>query len=150
MKCVTSCYSENISRQGERRTENHWHIIDLKHICYATRTSLLEWQTGYFIRTAFCEAVRWNKFWNKKIHRWFRSYFWKSKEKVVPWIQTCNHYYQNESCWGKTRTDNQWHSRPLKHPLRSDVGTAWVINSVFYLNRVMRGSSIVTSNIKSN
>jgi len=32
--------------------------------------------------------------------------FEKSKEKVVRWIETCNHYYQNESRWGESRTKN--------------------------------------------
>jgi len=36
----------------------------------------------------------------------------KIKEKVVPWIETCNHYYQNESLQVKSRTKNVWHSRP--------------------------------------
>jgi len=26
LKCATSHYYENVSRQGERRTNNHWHI----------------------------------------------------------------------------------------------------------------------------
>jgi len=34
----------------------------------------LEWQTDHFIWTTSCEAVRSNKFWTKKIHRWFRSH----------------------------------------------------------------------------
>jgi len=28
-----------------------------------------------FIRTASCDAVWSNKFWNRKIHGWFRSHF---------------------------------------------------------------------------
>jgi len=46
-------------------------MADLKHIrgialpvnciCYATRTTPLEWWTDCFIWTASCEAVQWNE-----------------------------------------------------------------------------------------
>ena len=58
---------ENVRREGERQTHNHWHG-GLKLICYATRTMAFEWQTDRFIWTASSEAVRCSKFWNKKIH----------------------------------------------------------------------------------
>jgi len=48
---------------------------DLKHIRYATWMTTLEWQTDHFIWTVSCEAVRWNKCWNTKIHGWFHSHF---------------------------------------------------------------------------
>jgi len=48
---------------------------DLKRIRYATRMMLLEWQTDRFIPTTLWEVVQSNKFWNKKIHGWFHSYF---------------------------------------------------------------------------
>jgi len=35
----------------------------------------------------------------------------RSNEKVVPWIETCKHYYQNESHQGESWTENHWHSR---------------------------------------
>jgi len=37
--------------------------------------------------------------------------FEKSKEELVPWIETCNHYYQNKSCEGESLSKNHWHSR---------------------------------------
>jgi len=43
LKCATSHYHDNVNRQGERQTENHWHgTADLKHIHYTTRTPPLE------------------------------------------------------------------------------------------------------------
>jgi len=48
-----------------------WHGVDLIPICYATRSTPLEWQTDCFIWTVSCDAVRGNKSWNKKIHVWF-------------------------------------------------------------------------------
>jgi len=50
-------------------------IADLKLTCYATRMTVIEWQTDPFFWTTSCEVVRCNKFWNKKIHGWFRSHF---------------------------------------------------------------------------
>jgi len=35
----------------------------------------------------------------------------KSKEKLVPWIETCNQYHQNEIRQGESRTGNHSHSR---------------------------------------
>jgi len=49
-------------------------MADLKLICYATRTTALQSPINCFIQTASCEAVRYNKFWNKKIHGWFHSH----------------------------------------------------------------------------
>jgi len=43
--------------------------------------------------------------------------FEKSKEKVVPWIETYNHYYQNKSRQGESRTENHW--------LLSEMVTWW-------------------------
>jgi len=34
------------------------------------------------------------------------------KEKVAPWIETCNRYYQNEGHQSESRTENLWYSRP--------------------------------------
>jgi len=33
-------------------------IADLKQICYATRVTMLEWQTERFIWTALCKTVQ--------------------------------------------------------------------------------------------
>jgi len=35
----------------------------------------------------------------------------KVKEKLVPWIEICKHYYQNKSHQGESWTENHWHSR---------------------------------------
>ena len=54
-------------------------MADLKPIGCATRLAPLEWPTDRFIWNASCEAVWWNKFWNKKIYGWFHSYFLSEK-----------------------------------------------------------------------
>jgi len=41
--------------------------------------------------------------------------FEKSKEKLVSWIETCRHYYQNEIRQGESRTKNHWHSRHKRY-----------------------------------
>ena len=76
-------------RWGEPKTIG---TEDVKHVHYVTGATPLEWQTDHFIRTASWEAVQWNKFWNKKIHGWFRSHFhleWSHKETCwyVWWLQ---------------------------------------------------------------
>ena len=76
MQHASSHYYENVRHKGERWTLNHAiGMADLKLFHYASRTMAFEWQTDRFIRIASCEEVRCNKFWNKKIHGWFRSHF---------------------------------------------------------------------------
>jgi len=58
-------------------------MVDLRCIRYATRSTPFKWQTDHFIRTVSCEAVWWNKFWNKKIHGWFRSHFQNRNTKTL-------------------------------------------------------------------
>jgi len=46
---------------------NYWHgKLGIYPLSY--RSTPVEWQTECFIRTASCEAVWSNKFWNRKIH----------------------------------------------------------------------------------
>jgi len=57
--------TKTLGGEGERWTNNYGHG---RLTCYAAKTTALQWQTDCFMRTASCEAVRCNKFWNKKIH----------------------------------------------------------------------------------
>jgi len=41
-----------------------------------------------------------------------RTVLKKVKKKMVPWIETCTHYYQNESRQGESRTESLRHCRP--------------------------------------
>jgi len=42
--------------------------------------------------------------------------FEKSKEKLVTWIEMCNHYCQNKSRQGECQTKKNWHSRCKCYP----------------------------------
>jgi len=72
MQAVTITKMQSTKLRSEPSTIG---MADLKSIRYATRSTPLEWQTKRFIRTTSCKAVRWNKFWNRKIHGWFCSHF---------------------------------------------------------------------------
>jgi len=37
--------------------------------------------------------------------------------KVVSWIETCNHYYQNENHRGESWTEPQWSTLPWRRCL---------------------------------
>jgi len=63
---------KHMSPRWEANRKPAFGTADLKCICYTIRTLPLEWQTDCFIRT---EAMRSNKFWNKKTHGWFCSCF---------------------------------------------------------------------------
>jgi len=65
--------------------------------------------------------------------------FEKTKEKVVSLMETSNHYYQNKSHQGESRTENLWHSRPQTHLLRYNIDAVQMTNSMFYSNHVMQG-----------
>jgi len=80
MQAVTITKTQGAKLRGKPSTIG---IPDLKPIRYATRSTPLEWQSDCFIRTASCEAVWWNKFWNKEIHGWFRSYFQKKTGGIM-------------------------------------------------------------------
>jgi len=59
-----------------QKREAAWHgRLETYSLCYQADT--VKWQTDRFSRAASCEAIQWNKFWNKKIHRRFRSHFKK-------------------------------------------------------------------------
>jgi len=68
VQAVTIVYYENLGMkdEAERWTHNHWHgRLETYPIRYPTRTTVLEWQTDGFIRTASCKAVKQcNKLWN--------------------------------------------------------------------------------------
>jgi len=52
----------------------HWHsrLTTYPLRLLSIRSTLVKWHIDRFIRTASCEAVWSNKFWNMKIHGWFR------------------------------------------------------------------------------
>jgi len=72
VKLVTTTKMKVAEVRGELKTIG---TVGLQHICYATRTTTLRWQTDRFIQTASCEAVLSNKFWNKKIHGSVATFF---------------------------------------------------------------------------
>jgi len=57
LKCATSHYYKNGSRQGERWIENHWHKRPEMYLLhYQDDNAWVEWQTDRFIWTRVAES----------------------------------------------------------------------------------------------